>query len=331
MNLTQTKQSSFLTSLLLRFKIYPELAKSGIVTLVVISVTAGFFISHSFESSFPILKFLLTFFGILLLASGSSSLNQIQEIEIDKKMPRTKNRPLPTGKISTKEAVIFSGACIILGLCFLYLITLKVFLLGVLAVFSYNILYTLWWKKTHAFAAIPGALPGALPIYMGSVAANDNLLSPVGLYLFLVLFIWQMPHFWILALRYKEDYSLGGIPTLPVELGNEKTIKQIDLWAFAYISISLFAPLFISGIGVFYIIIAIMTSLKILLELWKFHQSIDMNIWTDSKREGKTQENTEKQNRWIYFFLWVNFSLILNLTALALNHWGVFLLIPLLT
>src|SRR6185437_16687128 len=100
-------------------------------------------------------------------------------------------------------------------------VSIPVAVLGLLAVLSYNGLYTLWWKRRWSYAAIPGAIPGALPILMGHYAAAGHLGAPAGIYLFLLLFFWQMPHFWVLALRFRADYEKGDFPTLPVTHGPE--------------------------------------------------------------------------------------------------------------
>lgn len=294
-----------------KLKDYLALSKSGIVALVLISVLGGFLSGYPLEISFDWLLFTKAFFGILLLASGSSALNQVQEIKIDLKMDRTANRPLPSGRLSKTEALIFVLVSLMGGGFLLWIISMKVFLMGVLAVISYNFLYTLWWKKNWAFAAIPGALPGALPILMGYTAATGEVWTHTGIYLFAILFFWQMPHFWVLALKYKQDYFIGGIPTLPVSEGKEETLFQIVLWCLAYIGLILIGPFFLE-VGLPYWAMSVILSIKLLFELRRYIQSPD----------GKN---------WIKFFLWINFSLILILLVAVADRWSIYLLIPLLT
>ena len=180
------------------------------------------------------------------------------------------------------------------------------FVLGIVAIASYNILYTLWWKKTMAFGAVPGAIPGALPILMGYIAASGDWKSPGGWFLFFILFFWQMPHFWSLAIRYSEDYEKGGIPTLPVAKGVPVTVYQIALWSFAYIALSLTAPLFIR-VGSIYLSVAIITGAIVLWQLRNFLKN-------------------EASKTWLKFFLWVNFSLIFYLVALVADQWSIYLI-----
>ena len=289
-----------------RWSVYKELSKSGIVALVLISVLGGYLIGQPSETMFSLKHMLLTLFGILILASGSSALNQLQEVTVDAKMPRTSKRPLPSGRISKGEALTFVLTFVILGLILLAMISWTELVLGALAVISYNGFYTLWWKRKWAYAAVPGAIPGALPILMGHVAVTEQLWAPGGIYLFFILFFWQMPHFWALALRYKDDYAVGEFPTLPVAKGSGVTIFQIVLWCLAYVALALVAPLFLR-VGNFYLSVTLLMSLKLLWELVRFVKQ-------------------PESKRWLHFFLWINFSLIAYIGAAAIDLWSVYLI-----
>ena len=170
-------------------KTWRELSKSGIVALVLISVFAGYLVGQPSELPISLQRLFTTLVGILLLASGSSALNQWQEREIDALMPRTAGRPLPSGKLSPQKVLIFVFLTLTSGLALLAFLSSELLLLGLLAVLLYNGLYTLWWKRHWAYAAVPGAIPGAIPILMGHVAANGKITSPSGLYLFFILFL----------------------------------------------------------------------------------------------------------------------------------------------
>ncbi|HTL11798.1 MAG TPA: protoheme IX farnesyltransferase, partial [Bdellovibrionota bacterium] len=222
-----------------RLRIYKELSKSGIVALVLISVFAGYLVGRPLDRPLGVLRLLETLAGVLLLASGSSALNQYQERHLDRRMPRTAKRPLPSGRLGEREALAFIVVGLAAGLGILGWLDLQLAGLGAAAVVLYNGLYTLWWKPKWSFAAIPGAVPGALPILMGHVAARGDVRAPGGWYLFFILFMWQMPHFWSLALRYSDDYREGSIPTLPVKHGSGITLKHILLWCLAYVGVAL--------------------------------------------------------------------------------------------
>lgn len=293
------------------FRRFAELSKSGIVTLVLISVVGGFLGGQSFEASFDWARLFQTFLGVLFLASGSSALNQLQEIEIDRKMPRTANRPLPSGRISKPEALWFILFSVTLGLILLFNLDWMVGVLGVLAVVSYNGLYTLWWKKKMAFGAVPGAIPGALPILIGHVAASRNIARPDGWFFFALLFFWQMPHFWSLAIRYREDYARGGFPTLPVARDEKTTRFHITLWSLAYVGAAIVGTLFLKTHRTYFFVTFAMSA-KVLWELRGF------------------LKNPDEKRAWLRFFLWINFSLIVYILGAVIDLYSVYL-IPLFT
>lgn len=288
------------------FKMIRELSKSGIVALVLISVLGGYLAGHPFEQSLDLIKLSSTLIAILLLASGSSALNQWQESRLDARMDRTAQRPIPSGRISKNAALLFSVVTIVTGALFLFFINPSVGLLGLSAVIFYNGFYTLWWKPKMAFAAVPGAVPGALPILMGYAAACGSVWTPGGLYLFALLFFWQMPHFWVLALKYRNDYAQGGFPTLPVAMGEFITIRHIVLWCLAYVAIALGAPIFIR-VGSVALVSNVLMSAVLIYQLVGFVK----------KPEGKA---------WLKFFLWVNFSLIIYIGSIVADLWSVYLI-----
>jgi protoheme IX farnesyltransferase len=297
-------------------QVYRELAKSGIVALVLISVLGGYLCGHRFELPLNWQHLALTLAGIFLLAAGSSALNQVQEMKVDAMMPRTAKRPLPSGRISTAHAVLFCMATIGGGLALLSWLSAALAWLGLAAVVSYNGLYTLWWKRHWAFAAVPGAVPGALPILMGYAAASGEVLTRGGLYLFFILFYWQMPHFWSLAIRFREDYSAGGFPTLPVARGVARTRFHTTLWSFSYVALGLSAPFFLQT-GWVYFSISLLTGLKVLWELRKYLRA------TATDQVGDASAATR---HWLPFFLWVNFSLIFYVFGAVVDLWSVYLI-----
>ncbi len=296
------------------FRTYLELSKSGIVTLVLISVLGGYLIGQPMELPFSPPRMLWTLLGVLFLASGSSALNQFQEQAEDASMPRTSGRPLPSGRMKPHQVLAFVAISLGLGLIILDWLDGKLLALGAAAVVFYNGFYTMWWKRRWAYAAIPGAIPGAIPILMGYTAASGNVWTPGGIYLFAILFFWQMPHFWVLALRYQKDYALGNFPTLPVALGEDVTVLQIVLWCLAYIGLALVGPLFLP-IRIIYLAITIPMCVWL---LWKLR----IFVHAEAKTSGKA---------WLGFFLWVNFSLIIFIAAAALDIWHLHLMTPVWT
>jgi protoheme IX farnesyltransferase len=152
--------------------------------------------------------------GIFLLASGASAFNQYQEWPYDELMARTRRRPIPSRRISPAEGLRIALIGIAGGLVILMYESNWVCLsLGVINLIWYNGLYT-WLKRKTAFAVVPGALTGAIPILMGWSAMDGDLLAPQVLFLVFFIFIWQMPHFWMLTLKYGQEYRKAGFPVL---------------------------------------------------------------------------------------------------------------------
>jgi protoheme IX farnesyltransferase len=294
-----------MTKIFAQTKVILRLTKAEIVLLEAITLAAGFMIGHPFELPFDWSRFLLSLSGVSCLALAAGALNQIQEREQDAQMARTRDRPLPSGRISLPLASSLTLLLFVSGTLFLSWVSMPVLALGWLAVISYNGLYTLWWKKKLAFAAIPGAIPGALPIWIGFVAANGSLTDLRGYFLFAILFFWQMPHFWVLALKYSEDYHQGGFPTLPVAKGTGVTRFQITLWCLAYAALGLLSPLFFP-IGILGLTGSILTSTWLVFELMRFlHQPA--------------------QKTWLRFFLSINFSMMVYLFVITADLWSIWL------
>ncbi len=182
--------------------------------------------------------------AVFLLASGSCALNQYQEREIDRLMERTRSRPIPSGRLNPEAALciamglIFSG-CLIL----FYGASFGGLILGLLAILWYNLIYTPLKQKT-AFAAVPGALVGAIPPVLGWVTGGGSVLDPRIWGVALFFFIWQIPHFWLLLLDFSEDYERAGLPSI-TKIFSARQIKRIILvWLLWTGASSLIIPLF---------------------------------------------------------------------------------------
>ena len=194
--------------------------------------------------------------GVFLLAGGSSALNECQESKYDAKMPRTMNRPIPTGKISLSNAVVVSVMFCLAGLFVLYYnfgaITAA---LGLLNLVWYNLIYT-YLKRVSSFAVVPGSLVGAIPAFMGWTAAGGYVFQPTIIFVAFFLFIWQIPHFWLLMIKYGKEYEEAGFKTInqAVNSGNLKMI--IFAWVVATSFSSIIVPLFLVNISLpFFLII----------------------------------------------------------------------------
>lgn len=220
-----------------KLKYYLELSKLKIMIPVSLTGFTGFFL---IDPNFS-LKIVLITIGILLMAVSASVLNQIQEVELDRKMNRTLNRPLPDRKITIRQAVIFFFINIIAGTVIIYSAgNLKAAMLGLATIFWYNGIYT-YSKRITAFAVVPGAVTGALTPLIGWVAAGGGVWDKPIIFIEFLFFIGQIPHFWLLILKYGEEYKKAGIPSLTTVF----SMTQINRLTFTWVITSIIAALFL--------------------------------------------------------------------------------------
>ncbi len=209
---------SFLSIIVKHKNILLELTKFKITFFVSVTTTVGFIL---FDGKIN-LDLLLVTIGVLFLASGASAFNEYQERNVDGKMERTSSRPIPSGRINASYAIKSSLILIFLGTIILFFSGKVVLLLGIFTLLWYNAIYTPL-KLLTPFAIIPGALVGALPPMIGWAAAGGEIFDSKILSLAGFLFIWQIPHFWLLILMYDDQYKKAGFPTL----SNIFTFSQI--------------------------------------------------------------------------------------------------------
>lgn len=168
--------------------------------------------------------------GVFLLACGASGLNQYQEQTTDAMMPRTKGRPIPSGQITRRDALLFSLAPAFAGFMILLAGSGPVSAaFGLFALIWYNGVYTSL-KKKSAFAAIPGALTGALPPVIGWSGAGGNISDPALPALALFFAVWQAPHFWLFLLSHGDEYEAAGLPTLTRILSRRQITRIVFQW-----------------------------------------------------------------------------------------------------
>ena len=181
--------------------------------------------------------------GVLMLAGAASALNQLMEQKRDKLMERTKNRPLPTGRINNFGVLLISGILIVVGIFLLMRISLTCGLLGFINLLWYLGVYTLLKTKTP-FAVIPGSLIGAIPIIIGWAAAGGQIFNPLVIFISFFVFIWQIPHFWLLMMIYKNDYENAGYPTFYKIFTESQARWWTVIWIISASLISMAFPFF---------------------------------------------------------------------------------------
>ena len=215
-----------------------ELTKPRITFLILVSTALGFYLGS--QGKINSNQFALTIIGTFLLAGGAGAINHFVEKDLDKLMDRTQSRPIPAGIISGKNALFFGVTITMIGFIILAaLINHLTAILGLITVLLYIFIYTPLKKITWLNTTI-GAIPGAMPA-LGGWAASTNALDPNAWILFSILFLWQHPHFYAIALMCKEDYKKAGFQMLPViEKESNRTNRQILWHAFLLIPVSLF-------------------------------------------------------------------------------------------
>lgn len=230
------------TTLISMFSDFKQLTKVGLSLSVVFSSIAGYLLAVETVNYSTL--FLLTIGGYLMVGA-SNAFNQIIEIEPDKLMKRTMNRPLPTGRMSVKTAMTIAVICTVLGITILYVINPKTAMFGAISIFLYTSIYTPLKPKTPLVVFV-GALPGAIPFMLGWVAATGSFGIEAGM-LFLIQFFWQFPHFWAIGWLQFDEYKKAGFNMLPTGEKNKKATSQIILYTVWMIIVSIFPVLKITG------------------------------------------------------------------------------------
>ena len=230
---------------------YYELTKPGVTSLIVFATLVGFYLGS--QSGIQYLLLAHTLLGTALVAGGTAALNQYWERDADSRMWRTRNRPLPAGRLAPWKALLFgigSSATGIIYLC--WQVNLLAGMLTALTLASYLFLYTPLKTRTPLCTFV-GSFPGAVPPLIGWAAARGSL-DPIAWVLFAILFLWQFPHFFSIAWLYRDDYERAGILMLPVvEPDGKSTARQIVIYCALLLPVSL-VPTWLGATGTIYFV-----------------------------------------------------------------------------
>lgn len=225
--MTQAPQRTFTTKDV--FKGYIALMKLRVVELLLVTTIPPMVVAYKGIPSLS--SMLATLIGGTLAAGGANAMNMVYDRDIDAVMKRTQRRPLVTGVISARDATIF--AVLLEFLAYVVLQHWDNQLAGLLALsgtFFYVIVYTIWLKRRSKQNIVIGGAAGAVPVLVGWAAITNNITwAPV--LLFLVIFIWTPPHFWALAVRYRDDYAAANVPMLPVVTSLRRTTLEIMVYS----------------------------------------------------------------------------------------------------
>ena len=207
---------------------YLELTKPRVVALITFTALVGTLLASPGLPPFGAL--LWGNLGIALAAACAATINHVLDRRIDEQMTRTRARPLPTGQLHEREALLFAALLGTTAMALLaFLVNLLTALLTFLSLIGYAVIYTVWLKRATSQNIVIGGAAGAAPPVLGWAAVTDSI-DPNALLLFLIIFVWTPPHFWALAIARREDYARAGIPMLPVTHGVAYTRLQVLLY-----------------------------------------------------------------------------------------------------
>lgn len=243
------------------------------MALVILSGATALFMEGSFVM-YP-REFILVLLGLYLAGGAANALNQYFERDIDARMKRTRNRrPLPTGRLKPGQALAFSVAIGIVSiLLFALVFNWLAASLALATILFYGLFYTLWLKPNTDHNIVIGGAAGAMaPLIAWAAAAGSLAVAPA--ILFLIVFVWTPPHFWALALYYKDDYENVGLPMLPVVRGETVALLYIFVFILALFIVSL--ALIVVGAGLIYIVTAIMLGIVFIRKALRM-------LWDDSR------------------------------------------------
>lgn len=281
------------------WKDFLSLIKIGIVNSNLITTFTGiwlalYFSGKGFLENIDIVVF--TLLGTAAIIAGSCAINNFYDRDIDHVMERTRLRPTVTGRISSFQVLLLGTGFISIGTILLLMVSISAAVIGLLGVFSYIVLYTMWTKRQYTINTVVGSIAGAVPPLIGWAAVDD--LNIIAWILFLIMFIWQPPHFLALAMKRSEEYRKAGIPMLPVVHGFEVTKRQIIVWVACLLPL----PFYLFSLGIGFIVLA--TVLNI--------------IWLILSLIGLKMKNDLKWSKWMFIYS-INYLTILYVAMVAFS------------
>ncbi len=273
--MTPDAKSPAKSRLAAKLKAYFALTKPRVIELLLIATVPAMILA---ERGMPSIWLILaTLFGGALSAGSANAFNCYIDADIDKVMGRTQNRPLVTGELTQREALVFAWTIGIFSvLWFGLLINWLSALLSLAAILFYVFIYTLGLKRRTPQNIVWGGAAGAMPALIGW-AAVTGVVEPAAFVLFLIVFLWTPPHYWPLSMKYLEDYRDAGVPMLPVVAKNEVVGRQIILYAWAYFASSLLL-IPVAPMGWIYTAVAVVSGLWFSYESHKLYNEAKRGI-----------------------------------------------------
>ncbi len=254
------------------FKEIMEISKPRIVVLLVITAVTSMYAASKLVDGVPELdywSYLHIIVAGTLASAGSSALNHYYDKDIDPKMTRTSKRPIPSGRMSASNVLIYGVvvSCISVIYGFFALNAVTAFFIAV-GIFSYVIIYTVWLKRRNSSNIVIGGIAGSAAAWAGWAAATGSM-DLLGFLVGFLVFVWTPSHFWCLAMKLKDEYAQAGVPMLPVVIGMQKTSKFILGNTIILVPYSLILSFIPDGLGVVYTVIAIASGVLMLVYHYK--------------------------------------------------------------
>ncbi|HEY4747996.1 MAG TPA: heme o synthase, partial [Steroidobacteraceae bacterium] len=240
---------------------YLELTKPRVVALVTFTAIVGTLLAS--PGAPPLEALVWGNLGIALAAACAATLNQVLDRRIDAQMARTRARPLPTGQLSERQALVFAAVLGVSAMTILaFLVNLLTAALTFLSLIGYAVIYTVWLKRATSQNIVIGGAAGAAPPVLGWAAVTNGI-DPNALLLFLIIFVWTPPHFWALAIARRDEYARAGIPMLPVTHGVAHARLQVLLYTVLLVVVTLL-PFLTRMSGLIYLAVALVLNARFL-------------------------------------------------------------------
>jgi protoheme IX farnesyltransferase len=224
---------------------FKEITKAGLAISVLFSSIAGYLLGFDQNYPFQWSVLVMLIIGGYCMVGASNAFNQVIEKDLDRLMDRTKNRPVPSGRMSSNAALVVASILTVVGLVLLYMINPKTAMFGAISIFLYTSVYTPL-KTMTSLSVFVGAFPGAIPFMLGWVAATGDFGIEAGT-LFLIQFFWQFPHFWAIGWFLYDDYEKAGFFMLPTGKKDKGTALQVILYTVWLVIASLLPTLGYTG------------------------------------------------------------------------------------
>ncbi|MGQ5218593.1 heme o synthase [Staphylococcus equorum] len=260
------------------FKELQQIIKTGLVQGNLLPAFAGSWLAivlanHSFLWSIP--QILMMLVGSTLIMGGACALNNYYDQDIDSIMPSKQQRPTVNERISDRNLLILSFGMMLIGEAFLFALNIPSGVIGLIGIVGYVSFYSIWSKRHTVWNTVIGSFPGAVPPLIGWTAIEGNI-SLVAVALFLVVFCWQPVHFYALAIKRKDEYSLANIPMLPSVKGFSRTRVSMLIWLVFLLPL----PFLLSTLGTTFIVIATLLNLGwVYMWLTSFKKDLDETKW----------------------------------------------------